>query len=109
MKTFILGHSKEEVLRLVPENSIRLVQLGEEKICLTRNGETVFGFEAFCPHRRVSLAQGFVTPFREVVCPLHQYRFDIKTGSVRSGDCRDLQVFTTELTDTGLKIFLPDQ
>ena len=109
MKTFILGHTKEEVLRLVPENSIRQVQLGDEKICLTRKGDTVYGFEALCPHRRASLAQGFVTPFMEVVCPLHQYRFDIKKGSVRSGDCGDLQVFPTEMTDSGLRIFLPDQ
>jgi nitrite reductase/ring-hydroxylating ferredoxin subunit len=109
MKTFILGHSKEEVLRLVPDNSIRLIQLGQQKICLTRQGESIFGFEALCPHRRASLAQGFITPFFEVVCPLHQYRFDIRTGSLRSGDCGDLQVFATDLSDSGLKIFLPDQ
>ena len=93
---------------MIPDRSIRQVQLGERKICLGRLGEEVFGFEPFCPHRRASLSQGFVTPFGEVVCPLHQYRFDMKTGSVRSGDCGELQVFSAEVTDRGLKILVPD-
>jgi nitrite reductase/ring-hydroxylating ferredoxin subunit len=105
MKTFILGQSKEQVLQMIPEKGIKLVQLGGEKICVSRNGDTFFAFEPFCPHRMASLLQGTIVR-NEIVCPLHQYRFDLQTGTVVSGQCPDLKVYKVEFSDRGLEIWI---
>lgn len=108
MRKFILGNSKEEVLKLVPENVIKKVILGETAIGIVRTGEIFHSFQAFCPHRGASLIQGSINSSREIVCPLHQYRFDLATGRVKSGSCEDLDIYPVELTQYGLEISLPD-
>lgn len=104
MKTFTLGTSKEQVLRLIPDRQIKIVQLGATKVCVSRDGEELFVFETQCPHRKANLSQGFINGFQEVICHLHEYRFDLKTGRVTSGHCPDLMIYQSELTEDGLKI-----
>lgn len=104
MKTFTLGTSKEQVLRLIPDKQIKIVQLGATKICVTRDGEDFFAFETQCPHRKANLSQGFINGIQEVICQLHEYRFDLNTGRVTSGQCPDLTIYQSKLTVDGLKI-----
>ncbi len=103
-KKFVLGNSEAGARELFPERKIREVKLGDIKVCVVRIGEDFFAFEALCPHRLASLSEGTVTSFGEVVCPLHHYRFDLKTGDIQSGDCRDLRCYATEITSSGLVI-----
>lgn len=104
MKTFTLGTSKEQVMRLIPDKQIKIVQLGATKVCVTRDGENFFAFETLCPHRKANLSQGFINGIQEVICHLHEYRFDLNTGRVTSGQCPDLTIYPSELSDEGLKI-----
>jgi nitrite reductase/ring-hydroxylating ferredoxin subunit len=104
MKTFTLGTSKEQVLRLIPDKQIKVVQMGSTKVCVTRDDEDFFVFETLCPHRKANLSQGFINGIQEVICHLHEYRFDLKTGRVTSGQCPDLTIYSSELSDDGLKI-----
>lgn len=106
MKAYILGRTKEEVQRLIPENKIKTVQLGDVKICIARQGNKVFAFEEACPHRKASLSQGMINKFQEIVCPLHGYQFDLNSGKCQQSQCSDLKIYKTETTEDGLKIFL---
>ncbi len=106
MKSYTLGQSKEQVLGLIPDKQIKLVQLDTSKVCVSRLGGQFYAFEQLCPHQKASLHQGFVTGLGEIVCPLHQYRFDLNTGQVQSGQCPDLKTFQTDLTLEGLKNFI---
>ena len=108
MKKYTLGNSKEEVFKLIPEKVIKKVMLGETAIGIVRIGQTFHAFQAFCPHRGSSLIQGNINSSGEIICPLHQYRFDLTTGQVKSGSCDDLDVFPNELTENGLEVSLPD-
>jgi nitrite reductase/ring-hydroxylating ferredoxin subunit len=105
-RKYVLGNSEAGARELFPEKRIRQVQLGETKICVVRIGEAFFAFEALCPHRLASLSEGTITSFGEIVCPLHHYRFDVKTGAIQSGDCRDMRCYPTEITSSGLVINL---
>lgn len=107
MREFHLGNSKSEVLDLLPEHRVKKVKLGNFEIGVVRIGERIYGFNSFCPHRGASLIQGSINTSAEIICPLHQYRFELTTGQVKSGDCTDLQTFPCSLTETGLKIILP--
>ena len=52
----------------------------------TRSG-AVYATQARCPHREGSLADGLVGG-ATVICPLHQWKFDLGTGSPLLGTCR---------------------
>ncbi|MCC5938462.1 MAG: Rieske 2Fe-2S domain-containing protein [Lunatimonas sp.] len=106
MKEYRLGNSREGVISLFPERTIKQVSLGDQKVCVARIGERFFAFEGLCPHRMASLSEGWITAFDEVVCPLHQYRFELASGRVSSGDCRELICFKAILDDGGLLIYL---
>ncbi len=106
-KTFTLGNSKEQIQNLLPDSVIKRVKVGERSIGLVRRGEKFFAFSGTCPHRGASLIEGSINGLDELICPLHQYRFELKTGKVSVGSCGDLEVFPCELTAEGLKISMP--
>ena len=107
MKNFTLGSSKEEALSLFPEKRIKKVRLGEKEIAILRIGQEFYGFAIFCPHRGASLLSGFLNGSNELICPLHEYRFDLKTGQPTSGICPNLPLYTCVLEEDGLKIQVP--
>lgn len=106
MKTYTLGTSESQVLEMVPDHSILQVHLDDNAVALVRMGEVFYAFQASCPHRGASLLEGSLSGEGEVVCPLHGYRFDIRTGAVKIGSCGNLEIYVTELTEKGLKIFI---
>lgn len=50
-----------------------------------RSGE-VFAVQSLCPHKNGPLADGLVGNGM-VICPLHAWKFDLKTGDPIFGDC----------------------
>lgn len=106
MKEFQLGNSISEVFDMLPDSRIKKVKLGNREIGIVRTGERVFGFNTFCPHRGASLIQGNIHS-GEIICPLHHYRFELKTGQAKMGDCSDLEIFPCHLSEEGLKITIP--
>lgn len=104
MKTFFLGSSKNQVLEMIPEEAIHKIHLDEHTIALVRSGESFYAFQSDCPHRGASLFLGTLTESKEIVCPLHEYKFDLKTGELKAGSCGDLEIYPAELTEKGLKI-----
>jgi naphthalene 1,2-dioxygenase ferredoxin component len=55
------------------------IVLGRE-IALFRSGDEVFATEPMCNHGLARLCEGFVEG-HEVECPLHQGRFDLRSGA----------------------------
>lgn len=107
MKEFQLGKSKEDVYQMLPERRIKKVILGQKTIGLLRLGDELFAFESQCPHRGADLLQANINGAGEIICPLHQYRFDLKSGQVRSGYCGELPVYQVNLSENGLLISIP--
>lgn len=107
MNSFKFGSSKEEVFQAIPERKIKKLAAGEKRLAILRFGDAFHIFDAQCPHRGADLGRANVNGAGEIICPLHQYRFDLKTGDVRSGYCAALPVYRNELTESGLHIYLP--
>ena len=59
-----------------------------------RTGE-VYATQAHCPHRDGSLADGLVGG-NVVICPLHAWKFDLRTGEPLLGSC-PIRVYPVEL------------
>lgn len=105
-KKFTLGNNKAGAIQLLPEGEIKLVQVGGIRVCLVRLSEEVYAFQQLCPHQSASLVDGRINAFGQVICPLHHYRFDIKTGDVKSGSCPDLKTYPAKLTDQGIEFLI---
>jgi naphthalene 1,2-dioxygenase ferredoxin component len=50
------------------------------ELALFRIGDAVFATDAFCTHGQARLCEGFIEG-HEVECPLHQGRFDLRSGA----------------------------
>ena len=107
MKEYRLGTSREHALSLFPENVIKRINLEERSLAGVRIGEKIYVFNGSCPHRGASLVEGWINSLSEIICPLHEYRFDLSTGNLRVGSCGDLEVYRTQIDSSGLKIFVP--
>ncbi|HET6149649.1 MAG TPA: Rieske (2Fe-2S) protein [Polyangia bacterium] len=71
----------------------------------TRDGR-VFATQAACPHRGGPLADGLVGD-GVVVCPLHEWRFDLASGETLNGTC-PLEVYDLTVDPVGnLTLELP--
>lgn len=94
--------TREEV-RLGPASQI---PLGEGRTFLVRgdriaifrarNGE-MFAAEADCPHRAGPLSDGLLGG-ANLVCPLHGWKFDLRTGQALYGEC-GLRTWPVRLTE----------
>lgn len=61
---------------------------GSHEIALHRLGDEVFATDLYCTHGAARLCDGFVEGDGSIECPLHQGRFDLRTGKAL---CEPLQ------------------
>jgi naphthalene 1,2-dioxygenase system ferredoxin subunit len=64
----------------VPDGDVVGREVGGREIALYRLGDEVLATDARCTHGDASLCGGFVEPDGSIECPLHQGRFDIRSG-----------------------------
>jgi len=71
----------------IPPGEGRVYQIDGERIAVFRTRtEEVYAVQAECPHKRGPLADGLVGG-GTLICPLHGWKFDLKTGHALFGDC----------------------
>jgi nitrite reductase/ring-hydroxylating ferredoxin subunit len=67
--------------RKLPKNGdTSIVFIGEKEICIINQNEKFFAIDNLCPHKYASLGLGKICD-DEILCPLHEYRFNFKTGA----------------------------
>lgn len=88
-----LFETKEEAIKQLPLFTLRkfTIEGNELTIVLTHSGIKVF--ENKCPHDGASLAAGNALQNDVVVCPLHHYHFDLKTGKCQDFEYHPLQLY----------------
>ena len=94
--------SKLKATEAIPLGSIRkMIVKGREYIITHTTG----GFkvaEPLCPHRKEPLHKGKLNAFNELICPLHEYRFNLDTGAEASTKCPDLTLYQIVEKSDGL-------
>ncbi|MEQ8470267.1 MAG: Rieske 2Fe-2S domain-containing protein [Marinoscillum sp.] len=90
MEQIILFNSKSEMANKLQDRQIVQVLIDGQKFNLTRHGDQVIIFELKCPHFEYPLNQAKVNPFGEVVCPWHNYQFNLHSGEEKEDRCRNL-------------------
>ena len=77
----------------VPDGDVIAAQVAGREIALVRLGDELYAIDATCTHGAASLCGGFVEPDGSIECPLHQGRFDVKSGRALCAPLtEDLQV-----------------
>lgn len=92
----------------VPIGRVQTIQVGRKKICLAHTTEGFFAVNDKCPHNGASLGNGFCSESNSVVCPVHRYHFDLKTGRAKSGLGDAVEVYPIEIRDDGMFIGLKE-
>jgi 3-phenylpropionate/trans-cinnamate dioxygenase ferredoxin subunit len=87
-----------------PNNQLLDLEVDGKKITLAKFKEGYFAFAQKCPHASGRMAQGYINPLGQVVCPLHRYAFDMKNGRNTTGEGYFLKTYPVELRPNGLFI-----
>ena len=81
----------------VPEGATLAVEAGGEAICLYNLAGSIYATHDACTYEEASLADGYLEGDC-IECPLHQARFHVPTGQVRSPPAEaDLRTFPVQV------------
>lgn len=93
----------------LPDGDVVGRVLHGREIALYRLGDEVFATDATCTHGNASLCGGFVEPDGSIECPLHQGRFDIRSGRALCAPLtQDLTVHPVQLVGGRVLVRLAD-
>jgi len=81
----LFGEDAEKIKQLKQQQLIKL-SFESKLICVTKLEDGIFGIHNSCPHAGAQLHHGFCNRKGVVGCPLHGYKFDIKTGKSTDGN-----------------------
>lgn len=63
-------------------------RIGDTLVCVVKQDGEIYAINDVCTHEFALLSEGFCDE-GEVECPLHQARFDIKTGKCTAGPAEE--------------------
>lgn len=104
MEWIKLFSSAEEAKQKVPENKTQLLIIKGKRICLARHSDQFFAVQDKCSHNGESLSRGAVNFRGEIICPWHNYRFDLKSGKACDSSSPDLETYLIKADDAGFFI-----
>lgn len=91
-------------LASVPQDDVIAIDVAGRDIALYRVDGEVFATDNLCTHGRARLCDGFLDG-HEIECPLHQGKFDVRTGAALGGPVsEDLRAYPVRIE--GDKVFL---
>ena len=99
-----LFNSKEEALKQLPLFVLKKFTVKEKELAIVLTNSGIKVFDNACPHEGASLAGGEVLVTDVVICPWHQYHFDLKTGACSDFECGALKLYEVSETDEGVFI-----
>ena len=96
--------SVEEARTRLAAKQAQLLIVGRHRICLALTGGRFHAVQDACPHNGESLSGGKVNYAGEIICPWHNYRFDLASGKACDSNCTDLRIYPLREDDTGFFI-----
>ena len=83
------------------ENDMCLFFIGEKEIVLAKKDNRLFAFAAVCPHASFPLKDGYINARGCVVCPKHDYQFNMQHGRCVNVEDYKLKMYKTEQREDG--------
>lgn len=60
--------------------SARTIDIENKRICLARVPSGYYAVDDICPHAGARLGLGKCTEDEMIICPIHRYQYNLKTG-----------------------------
>ena len=106
LNKYKIFQSEEELNTTISVGDIYTLKINDLSIAVTQTKSGFFAFKDECPHNRVKLSNGKCNFIDEIVCPWHNYRFDLKTGMESSSHGLYLKTYPIEITNEGVYLTL---
>src|SRR6218665_2383845 len=103
-KWYKLFESLAAARQMVAVGRVTTLTVANKKVCIAHTGDGFYAVNDKCPHNGASLGNGYCTAEGSVVCPLHRYHFDLKTGRAKSGLGDFVETYPIEVRDDGVFI-----
>jgi NAD(P)H-dependent nitrite reductase small subunit len=96
---------KVAALAELPPGASLAVRIGDTSIALFNVGGSVYAIDNICPHAGGPLARGALGGPDEaiVTCPLHGWRFDMRTGQSPHLRGEQLRTFPVRVVDGAIE------
>ncbi|MGB1774228.1 MAG: non-heme iron oxygenase ferredoxin subunit [Arenicellales bacterium] len=93
----------------IDEEDVIRFDHNDQTYCVYHTTEGFFATDGFCTHEEQHLEDGIVID-NVIECPLHQGRFDIRSGKALSAPvCIDLKTYPIEVRDGAIYLFLNNE
>lgn len=81
-----LSEEMKASLENMQNGQLAKLTIDDKLICISKVEDALFGIQNICPHAGAQLHHGHCNRRGIVSCPLHGYKFDIKTGRSADGN-----------------------
>jgi nitrite reductase/ring-hydroxylating ferredoxin subunit len=85
-------------------NKPQLLIISGERICLVRTDNGYKAVQDACTHNGESLSKGHVNYLGEIICPWHNYCFEMDTGREVQGRSSELKTYPVKIDAAGFFI-----
>ena len=103
----ILFDNLSDALGIIKNGEIKPVMIGGKPLGLARAGDELYIFERSCPHAAYDLTTGKLSPLGSIVCPWHNYQFQLNDGMEISNRCSSLPIRKAFLNEAGNVCYTP--
>ena len=104
MEWFKIFSSESEARTKLAGKKTQLLIINGTRICLASFGNEFFAVQDACSHNSESLSGGVVNFAGEIICPWHNYRFDLRSGRACDSECADLKTYAVKYDSSGFFI-----
>jgi len=85
-------------------NNLASFEMNGKQVCLGKFEGRIFAFANICPHASGLLSEGEIDKSGNVICPVHQYKYDMRNGRNVTGEGYYLKRWPLELRADGIYI-----
>ena len=105
VKWIKIFNSKNDADKAIKNGKPVKLRIGTRELCLTKFNGQYYVTANSCPHQRESLNKGTINYTGEIICPLHFYRFDLRTGRECQGRTGDLATYRVKVEESGMFVY----
>lgn len=88
------------------KNDIAQVSVSGKAICVIQTSNGLKACVSKCPHAGGDLSSGFLDKRGNIICPVHNYRFNLSSGRDTNSEGYFLKIFSLKQSQEGIFVKL---
>ena len=89
-------------------NGLAELKVAGKTICVALHNNNLHACTQKCPHAGGILADGYLDPLGNIVCPLHRYKYSLQNGRNISGEGYFLKTFPVQMRPDGVYVAIEE-